>query len=83
MRIRFDEEIGIIELDGVRISANVLREIVNPDRRVLFRFVREGEVIRTVVYSEADVVWFDKTEDMTDQTIELGFRNQDGNEESD
>ena len=81
MRIRFDEEIGIIEIDGVSISAAVLREIVNPDRRLLFRFVRKGNQISAAALDESQVIWLDK-EDTDGQTAELGIiPNQDSNED--
>ena len=81
MRIRFDEELGTLELDGVVISAKVLRELANPDRRALFRFQRKDGIIQAVVYSENEVLWFPKSEEQDCGTVDFGVENQSGNEE--
>lgn len=81
MRIRFNEEIGTIEIDGVVISANVLRELVNPDRRLLFRFERKDGIIRATAYSELQCIWIDPPETISDQTTDFGVLKPTGNEE--
>jgi hypothetical protein len=82
LRIRFNEEIGTIDLDGVVISANVLRELVNPDRRLLFRFERKDGVLTATAYSELQVVWLDRPEEIADQTTEFGVADERANRQS-
>ncbi len=78
MRIRFNEEVGTITIDGVVISANVLREIVNPDRRVLFRFQRRAGKLTATVYTEKQLIWIDRPDDIDDQTAEIGMVAENG-----
>ena len=80
MRIRFNEEIGTIDIDGVVISANVLRELVNPDRRLLFRFERKDGVIQATAYGEENVVWLEKPDSILDQTTDFGVTKEGNNE---
>ena len=82
MRIRFNEEIGTLDIDGVLISASVLRELVNPDRRLLFRFERKNGTITCSAYSELQVLWLDREENITDQTTEFGAIKQESTEEN-
>ena len=79
MRIRFNEEIGTLDIDGTLISASVLRELVDPDRRLLFRFERLGGVIQATAYSENQIVWLEKSDVDGDQKIEFGVVNQESN----
>jgi hypothetical protein len=76
MIIRFSEEHGTITIDGVVISAGVLRELVNPDRRLLFRFERKDGIITAEAFSEARVLWLDES-DLARQedgsTVEFGI----------
>jgi hypothetical protein len=83
MRIRFNEELGTIDIDGVIISASVLRELVNPDRRLLFRFERKDGVIQATAYSEMQILWLDKPleNEENSQTIKFEALNQNSNEE--
>jgi hypothetical protein len=82
MRIRFNEEIGTLDIDGVMISAAVLRELVDPDRRLLFRFLRKDGIITAVALDERSVIWIDPVDQVpTDQAIEFGALDQKGNEE--
>ncbi len=81
MRIRLNEEIGIIDIDGVVISANVLRELVNPDRRLLFRFMKKDGVISATAYTENQCIWIEPPDEIPDQTTEFGVVNQRSNEE--
>jgi hypothetical protein len=81
MRIRFNEEIGTLDIDGVIISAAVLRELVNPDNRFLFRFERKDGVIQAKVFTERQCVWIENPDGITDQTAEFGMVDQKGNEE--
>lgn len=79
MRIRWDESEGYIDIDGVKISAQVLREIVDPDKRVLLRF-RKGDtgLIEAAVYDESNVIWIDR-DDGKASTIQFGAEeNQEG-----
>ena len=82
MRIRFNEEIGTLDIDGVIISAAVLREIVDPDRRLLFRFERKGDVIQARVFTEKQCVWIEDPDEITDQTTDFGVLNPKSNEEN-
>ena len=45
MLLRIDKERGILELDGVRISLEVLRTIATAEPGHYFRFDREGDAI--------------------------------------
>jgi hypothetical protein len=74
MRIRYDEELGTIEMDGVILSAQVLREIVNPDKRLLFRFERKDGVVYATVHDERTVLWLDAGESMP--TAEIGITDE-------
>jgi hypothetical protein len=76
MIIRFSEEHGTITIDGVVISAGVLRELVDPDRRLLFRFERKDGLIQATAYSESQVIWLDSPETITDQTTDFGVLKQ-------
>ena len=79
MRIRFSEQLGTIEIDGVLISAGVLKEIVDPDTRLLFGFVRVGGIIKATAIDERSAIWIDP--DPNDQSTEFGVVNQNSNEE--
>jgi hypothetical protein len=72
MRIRVDEEVGTLEIDGVLLSANVLRELVDPDRRLLFRFQRRGGVIEAIPLDESKVIWIDPPDEKKEHAIEFG-----------
>jgi hypothetical protein len=78
MRIRFNEEIGTITIDGVVISANVLLELVNPDRRLLFRFERKDGKIQATAFSEEQVLWLDRPSDheVQNQAVEFDVLNE-------
>lgn len=83
MRIRFNEETGILDIDGVLISASVLREMVDPDRRLLFRFERKDGIIQAKAFDESNVVWLDES-DLQDPkdvaSIDLGLLKPSGEE---
>lgn len=80
MRIRFNEELGTLEIDGRMISAAVLREIVDPNRRMLFRFERIDGVIQATAYTEGQVIWIDKERD-PDRVATLEVKTKNSNEE--
>lgn len=86
MRIRFNEETGILDVDGVLISAKVLKELVNPDNRLLFRFERKDGIIQAIAFNENSVVWIEDS-DLQDKkdvaSIEFGMLKPRGNEEED
>ena len=79
MRIRFSEQHGTIEIDGVLISVGVLKEIVDPDKRLLFRFQRENGIIKAVAIDERSAIWIDP--EPSDQSTEFGVVNQNSNTE--
>ena len=76
MRIRFNEEIGTLDVDGVIISASVLRDLVNPDRRLLFRFQRKDGIITAMALTEKNVVWIDNPDEIADQTTDFGIAGE-------
>lgn len=55
--MRFDEKRGIVYLDDVAIHLELLRRIADPDKRVLWRFERDGDLIVARCYSEDQVIW--------------------------
>lgn len=82
MHIRWDETSGILDINGVKISANVLSQIVDPDRRALLRFQRgEDGTIEATVYGEQQCVWLDEAEHRDELRTGIGIANQDGNGE--
>jgi hypothetical protein len=62
MKITWDEEKGILDLDGVAISAKVLTAIVDPERRTLYRFISDGKSITAIPFTEEHVIWLDPIE---------------------
>ena len=80
MRIRYNEEIGTIDIDGVVISANVLRELVDPNRRLLFRFEKKNGVIQATAFSESQVIWLEQSDlerEAGEATLEFGVERND------
>jgi hypothetical protein len=48
----------LLVLNGFEIDAAILSDIVNPDKRLLWAFVRGGDdTIRPVAYTEDRVIW--------------------------
>jgi hypothetical protein len=74
MTIRFNEELGTITIDGRVISASVLREIVDPEKNLLFRFRERDGIIQAVAYSEEQVIWMEKVDEQ-DQALDFGVTN--------
>ena len=74
MRIRVDDESGIIELNGVKISLAILADIVNPENRLLFRFVHRGDIVVAQVFEERQVIWIDRPD--PDNEIEIGMAEE-------
>ena len=44
-------------LGKYEVSADILREVVTPGKRVLWAFVGDGANLRPVAYSEDRVIW--------------------------
>ena len=42
---------------GYEIDADILDAIVNPDKRLLWAFIKKDHDIRPVAYSEDKVIW--------------------------
>ena len=59
-----DQEDGPAELmEATWLLGDVLRSIVDPSRRLLWAFVKQGNDVRPVCYSEDKVIWLDRGED--------------------
>ena len=67
MRIRVNQEMGTITIDGVTIDAKLLREICDPAKRLLYRFVRRGGVIYAVTFDETKCIWMDRVDEPSDE----------------
>jgi len=76
MHIRVDEQVGTISIDGVLISVGVLRELVDPDHRLLFRFQRRGGVIEAIPIGEEKVIWIDPPDEQRAHAVEFGTVNR-------
>ena len=63
----------VLIVEGVEIYADVLKAIVDPDKRLLWTFVREadGSAIRPVAYSEERVIWL-QDDDLHRQELPSG-----------
>jgi len=47
----------VLIIGGVEIDAEILREIVNPTKRLLWAFVKKDGDVMPVAYSEAQCIW--------------------------
>ena len=47
----------VLIVNGMELDGEVLRSIVDPDKRLLWAFVREGGDTRPVAYAEDRVIW--------------------------
>ena len=45
MRIEIDTEAGILEIDGIKISLDLLRNLAEPNPHRLYHIVRRGDVV--------------------------------------
>lgn len=57
MQLRFDEALGLVYLDGVAIHLDLVKRIADPNKHVLWRFEREGDLIVAKCYTEDQVIW--------------------------
>jgi len=86
VRIDYNEAEGYIAIeldDGKRclISAQVLAQMADPDKRLLFRFVRlKNGVLSAIPYTEQQVIWIDRVEETEAGQIQLGASNAEGTE---
>lgn len=57
-----DGAIVLVNATGhdVRINAEVFAAIINPTKRVLWRFQLDGGEINAMPYSEEELIWLDK-----------------------
>ena len=53
----------LLIVNGMELDGDVLRSIVDPSRRLLWAFVKQGNDVRPVCYSEDKVIWLDRGED--------------------
>lgn len=60
----WDEAKRTLTIDGMPISVSVLSAIVDTDKRVLWRFGREGKVIKATYYTEDHVIWLDRPNEL-------------------
>ena len=49
-----------VTVDGKKIDMDVFLAMVNPNARILWRFIDKDGVIQAVPYTEEQVIWIDK-----------------------
>lgn len=54
----------VLVVGGLELDAGVLRAMLKTNKRLLWAFLREGDDVRPVAYSEAQVIW------LTDKDLE-------------
>lgn len=60
----------VVVYKGFEFDTEVLKAICNPDARLFWAFIRNGQRIQPVAYSEDKVIWIEpadleRTEDVT------------------
>lgn len=53
----------LLIVNGMILDGEVLKAIVNPEKRLLWGFVKHGPDIRLVCYSEEKVIWLGREEE--------------------
>jgi hypothetical protein len=71
MRIHYSEIEGWIEIDGKKISADVLAQMADPTPRILWKFEHRDGVITALPYTETQVIWIDRSREPATK-IEFG-----------
>lgn len=61
-KIVWDEAARVLYIDDLAISVSVLSAIVDPDKRLLWRFARHANAVEAIPFSEEHVVWLDMEE---------------------
>jgi hypothetical protein len=56
----------LLVVNGMELDGEILKAIVQPDKRVLWAFVRKGGDVRPVAYTEQQVIWLDRGEEDSD-----------------
>lgn len=59
-KIVWDEAVRTLCVDDIRISVSVLAAIVDPDKRLLWRFAQHANTVDAIPFSEEHVIWLDK-----------------------
>lgn len=59
----------ILVVNGMELDGAILKEIVSPSKRLLWAFVKNGDDVRPVCYSEDRVIWLSE-EDLEHQPQE-------------
>lgn len=47
----------ILVVNGIELDGDILREIVKPSNRLLWAFVRQGDDVRPICFSEEHCIW--------------------------
>ena len=47
----------VLVIDDLEIPAQVLKDMADPDKRVLWAFLRSGDYVQPVAYDEEHVIW--------------------------
>jgi hypothetical protein len=55
MRIEIDTVAEILDVDGVKISLDLLRHFAHPDPKKFFQMERSGETVTVAVLKPADI----------------------------
>lgn len=58
----------VIVLDGYTLSVDILKEMIAPDKRLLWAFVRNGDNIQPVPYDEKRVLWLSEEDLVRNET---------------
>lgn len=55
--IVIDERNGVVYVGGTGFDLVLLKAMADPDKRVLWRFAREDDLIVARCYNEEEVIW--------------------------
>lgn len=47
----------VLVIGGYEVSADILKEVITPGKRLLWSFVANGADVRPVCYDETRVIW--------------------------
>lgn len=66
-KIIWDEVASTLSIDDLTISISVLAAIVDPDKRLLWRFARHANSVAAIPFSEEHVIWIDQDESKAEE----------------
>jgi hypothetical protein len=66
MDIELNHESSVLVVEQVYIPFWILKNLIKPDRRVLFRFIRNGNTVDVQELTENKVIWIDESEKLSE-----------------